>query len=121
MAAIDLESGGLVVAVPEAFRLREMQVGARRFLQGNDRLEIQRRHLDLVWVRRKVGMWLYRGRDGEADDDDGARDGKVTAAVDRFVALLEGGESPPGQFGGADTFVAIDPRSLEFFLVRLEG
>lgn len=120
-AAIDGPTGGIVVAVPDRFRLHEIEASGRRVLQGARRLRVWRRRLDIVWVRPDQGIWFLRAKDGRADDEDGVQNGRIEAFTERFHPLFPRFGPPPASFAPEDSFVGIDLDRFQFFLLRLES
>lgn len=120
-AAIDGPTGGIVVAVPDRFRLHEIEASGRRVLKSARRLRVSRRRVEIVWVRPDQGIWILRARDGRADDDDGIQNGRIEAFTQRFQPLFPRFGPPPPSFAPGDSFVGVDLEGFQFFLLRLES
>lgn len=118
----DVASGALAAAAPEGspLRTRELSPGdLRRGPAGRrDRLVRSLERLELLIVRPGVGGWRLSLHDGGAADADGADDGALSAALAE-LAPVGAAPAPPEEVAAGDRFVAIDPRTLDLFMLAL--
>jgi hypothetical protein len=125
--AVDLATGRAVAVSPEGYPLRRVSWRGRGLARGNpraDRVEDFRGYAEVLLVRPGAGAWRLTVGDGSEQDDDGAPDGKLAAALDRMRPLpgtAGGAAEPPTRFGPKDVVVLIDPNGMELTLVEAAG
>lgn len=126
-AVVDLASGELALASPEGeTSVREVVFPGRGLARGAsnklDRFEAGREMVELLYVRPGTtpAAWGMSAGDGGEADDDGADDGALAAAL-AGARPLGASPAPPEELTSGDLVVAVDPRSLEVFAVRLKG
>jgi hypothetical protein len=125
--AVDFATGRAVAVSPEGYPLRRVSWRGRGLARGNsrsDRVEDFRSYAEVLLVRPGEGAWRLTVGDGSEQDDDGAPDGKLAAALDRMRPLpgITGGTAePPNRFGPKDVVVLIDPNQMELALVEAAG
>ena len=120
--AVDLASGDSDAAAPEGFRLKKVNFRGRGLAarsDGRDVIEEDRPLVELLVARPGVGVWTARLGDGGPDDEDGAADGKLAAALDHMEPLAGTRTPAPAQFEKDDVVVLVDPNALEMTLVKV--
>lgn len=121
----DVASGGVSVAAPEGFVLREAPFPGRAFEAGAPGLVNRLRHaqedVDFLLVRPGEGAWRLQTHDQAPTDRDGAADGGVLTSLPDFEPVDALGKPPPERFAAGDVLVVVDPRSLRFSATRLLG
>ena len=124
-AVVDIASGGLTLAAPSGFRVREIPFPQRGFEVGApgivDRLRHQRQSVDMMVIRAGVGGWWLRTWDTAPTDRDGADDDQVLTSLTDFEPLTAGGPPPPERFARDDVLVVLDRRELAVYHTRLLG
>jgi hypothetical protein len=118
--AVDLATGGAVVATPGDFPLRDVTQeraasGLGREPGGPAWTETGRNMLELLVVRPGVGAWGLLVADGGEADDSPAGDGRLVAGLTRMRAVGQGGPAAPDLFSLGDLVFAIDPDRMEYF------
>ena len=126
--AVDLTTGQAAAVTPEGYPLRRVGWRGRGLGRDNpraDRVEDLRVHAEVLLVRPGKGAWRLTARDGRAEDDDGAVDGKIAAALDRMLPVMSDTGAvtagPPERFDPRDVVVLIDPNKMELTLVEAAG
>lgn len=120
-AAIDVKTGAAVVGAPEGFEIREIDSLQRRVPAARvDQFEVDRRRLALLWHRPGEGVWRLDLQDGATDDAEPGSDGKIRAEARAFRSVGRSAKPPPAAFRRGDALFAVDPRNLDFLLVRFE-
>jgi hypothetical protein len=119
--AVDLATGKAVIATPEGFPLRQIELPGAGSVSdgvGPNRLELSRGYLELLVVRPGIGVWGATVGDGGEKDDDGASDSKVSVEL---VHLRASATSPaaPLSLGPGDVIVVIDPNEMEVAVSEL--
>jgi hypothetical protein len=118
--AVDLATGQFATAAPEGYPLRQVSwrgSGIERGASRSDRVDDARSFAEVLLVRPGVGAWQLTVGDGSGNDDDGAADGRITAALDRMTPVA-GTAPPPARFDPSDVVVLIDPNRMELTVVR---
>jgi hypothetical protein len=126
-AVVDLASGELALASPAGeAAVREVVFPGRGVARGAsnklDRFEAGREMVELLYARPGAApaAWGLTAGDGGEADDDGADDGALAAAL-AGARSLGGSPAPPEELTAGDVVVAVDPRTLDVFAVRLVG
>jgi hypothetical protein len=116
--AVDLESGELTVRQPHAAWFDKSPFPVWSLPFPLDHLELRRDFVQLVVVRRQVGAWGGRIRDGFESDADGKRNGMVQVRLDRLWSL---GDSPPVPkvLEAGDLLLIVDPTRAQYMTYRL--
>lgn len=118
--AVDLATGQVASSAPEGYPLRLVSwrgAGLVRGISRADQVEDARTFAEVLLVRPGSGAWQLTVGDGSAGDDDGATDGKLTAALDR-MAPVAGTDPPPKRFDPKDVVVLIDPNRMELTVMQ---
>ncbi|HKI04138.1 MAG TPA: hypothetical protein VKK31_19315 [Thermoanaerobaculia bacterium] len=125
--AVDLATGRADAVSPAGYPLRKVSWRGRGLARDqvrSDRVEDIRSYAEVLLVRPGEGAWRLTVGDGSEQDDDGAPDGKIAAALDRMrpvtgaVAGTAGEAEPPKRFGPRDIVVLIDPNRMELTIVE---
>ena len=125
-AVVDLASGELALAAPGGVPVREKAFPGRGLTRGAsgklDRFEAVREIVDILFVRPGAtpGAWVLTAGDGGEGDDDLADDGVLAATLATAQPVGESAAAAPEELAAGDVVVAVDPRSLEVFAVRLK-
>ncbi len=118
--AVDLATGQVTAAAPAGYPLRLVSwrgVGIVRSSARADRVEDARTFAEVLLVRPGVGAWQLTVGDGSSNDDDGAADGQIAAALDRMTPVA-GTTPPPSRFDPKDVVVLMDPNRMELTVVQ---
>jgi hypothetical protein len=113
--AVDLESGGFVVASPDHYRLAKPRKPSRlRVTEAAQTDEIldDRPYLMGLVVRPGGGAWAFAGGDGGPRDEDGQSDGHLRFALDKLTPL-PGSPAAPAKAQGGDLWFIVDPLTME--------
>lgn len=113
--AVDLESGGFVVASPDHYRLAKPGKPARLNVTEAaqaDQILDGRPYLIGMIVRPGTGAWAFAGGDGGPRDEDGQNDGHLSFALDKLDAL-PGSPAAPAKAQGIDLWFIVDPLTME--------
>jgi hypothetical protein len=113
--AVDLDSGALLVAAPQGYRIAKPHLLSRLGLgQGDkaDELLDDRQFLMGLMVRPGVGAWAFTGGDGGPRDEDGVNNGHLSFALDKFDPL-PGSPAAPAKLAATDLWIVVDPLAME--------
>lgn len=113
--AVDLDSGELLVAAPNGYRIARAQHPSHLGLgQGAkaDELLDDRPFLMGLMVRPGTGAWAFTGGDGGPRDEDGRNDGHLRFALDKFDPL-PGSPAAPAKLSAQDLWFVVDPLAME--------
>src|SRR5215203_5283914 len=121
--AVDVATGRADAVSPAGYPLRKVSWRGRGLARDqvrSDRVEDVRSYAEVLLVRPGEGAWRLTVGDGSEQDDDGAPDGKIAAALDRMrpVTGLAIEAEPPKRFGPKDVVVLIDPNRMELTIVE---
>jgi hypothetical protein len=114
-AAVDLDSGAVLLSAPNGYRIARPQRLSRLGLgQGSkaDELLDDRPFLMGLMVRPGTGAWAFTGGDGGPRDEDGRNDGHLRFALDKFDPL-PGSPAAPAKLTGQDLWIVVDPLNME--------
>jgi hypothetical protein len=114
-AAVDLDSGAVLLSAPNGYRLARAQRLSHLGLgQGGkaDELLDDRPFLMGLMVRPGTGAWAFTGGDGGPRDEDGKNDGHLRFALDKFDPL-PGSPAAPAKLQGTDLWIVVDPLAME--------
>jgi hypothetical protein len=115
---VDLQTGAYATTAPASYTLRRSPLpnGALRAVDNGqlNRLRLKHDFLEVLWVRPGVGAWRASVGDGGESDADHAVDGHLSIAPEQMEAL---GVSPPppNHYLPTDTFILVDPDTMELF------
>lgn len=119
---VDLRTGAYATATPSGYALRQIpfpndSLRAVGNVQLN-RLRLKHDFLEILWVRPAVGAWLASVGDGGESDSDHTVDGHLSVGPEQMEPL---GSSPPppNHFLPDDTFILVDPDTMEFFAIQV--
>jgi hypothetical protein len=118
--AVDLATGQFATTTPAGYPLRLVAwqgSGLERGASRSDRVDDARSFAEVLLVRPGVGAWQLTVGDGGGNDDDGAADGRIAAALDHMTPVA-GTVPPPSRFDPSDVVVLIDPNRMELTVVR---
>jgi hypothetical protein len=107
---------------PEGYPLRRIELPGQNVGHGGakpDWVEDDRGYVDVMVVRPGQGAWSATVGDGGANDDDGAYDGRLVAALDRMRGVGASPLSAPEHFSPRDVVVVIDANRMEVGLRQL--
>jgi hypothetical protein len=121
IAAVDLASGELTLAVPEGGELHEIDFPQGGIGPTGRWLDADRRFLDVLLVRpgSAGGVWGAGFGDGAAGDGDGLRNRHLRAALDHLQPIVEGAAGPPDRLATGDVVVVVDQDTLDVYAARL--
>ena len=125
-AAVDVESGELVLATPGDYPLRRLAVPANALgdsrRNGVDALVAEWRALvEILLVRPGEGAWaLTAGADATGDEDDERADGRISTALEDLEPL-GASPPPPKKIAPRDVLVVMDPDTMELYAGQLTG
>jgi hypothetical protein len=115
--AVDLATGTAAVAVPEGNSLRSVPLPAQSMGRGEgaepDWLQDTRGYVEILLVRPGQGAWGATVGDGGKDDDDGAYDGRLRAALPHLRGVGPSPPAAPERFKAGDVVLVIDPNLME--------
>jgi hypothetical protein len=119
-AAVDLQSGAVATVTPAGFPLNEFELRSGAIPAALNRVELDLPMAEVLLVRPGVGAWGRRAGDGGASDRDGDTDGIIRLAL---AGMWSVGESPPApeRFAPGDIIVVINPQTLGFAVLPVEG
>ena len=113
--AVDLDSGDLLVAAPNGYRIARPQhlshLGLGQGAKADELLD-DRPFLMGLMVRPGTGAWAFTGGDGGPRDEDGKNDGHLRFALDKFDPL-PGSPAAPAKLTGQDLWIVVDPLAME--------
>jgi len=123
-AVIDAASGAYTVAAPPGQMLKALKVppgllkrGANGDLTG---LDIPFEMASMLVVRPGGGAWRFFNAEGGPGDQPGHGKGRTASRITQFEPLLDKND-PPQKFAQGDLVIAIEPRFLFFFAVKVAG
>jgi hypothetical protein len=113
--AVELDSGDLLLAAPNGYRIararRLSHLGLGQGAKADELLD-DRPFLMGLMVRPGIGAWAFTGGDGGPRDEDGANDGHLRFALDKFDPL-PGSPTAPTKLTGQDLWIVVDPLAME--------
>jgi hypothetical protein len=113
---VDLQTGAYAIAAPAGYDIRRMPLPANALHAASNaqlnRLRLKDEFLEVLWVRPNVGVWKATVGDGGLSDSDHAVDGHLSIAPEQMEPL---GRSPlpPDHYLPTDTFILINPETME--------
>jgi hypothetical protein len=115
-SVVDLQTGGYATAVPSGGAVRRKPFPADVLRAVNDaqlnRLLLRHDFLEILWVRPGVGAWLTSVGDGGSNDADHTLDGHLSIDATQMEPV-GASPSPPARFLPTDTFIIVDPDTME--------
>ena len=113
---VDLSTGSYAILAPPVAALRETHLPLNALLASGggplNRLHSRHEFVEVLWVRPGIGAWGISAGDGGTHDADGAPDGHVSVAPEQMEPI-GAFKAPPNHFLPTDTFILIDPDTME--------
>jgi len=117
---VDLQTGTYAMTAPSGYPVRRIPFptnGLRAASNGQlNRLRLKHDFLEILWVRPGVGAWQKDVGDGGASDDDHGLDGHISIGPEQMEAI-GGSPLPPNHFLPSDTFILVDPDTMELLAI----
>lgn len=118
--AVELGTGGAVVATPPEYPLRETGLadqGAGPAVRwgaagAGQTVEVDRSWVEGLLVQPGLGAWHFTAGDGGQGDTDGAADGVTRVALDEVAAADPALPAAPAALRTGDLLFVIDPGSM---------
>jgi len=113
---VDLQTGAYATAAPAGYAIRSIPFPANALHAASNaqlnRLRLKDEFLEVLWVRPNVGVWQASVGDGGPSDSDHAVDGHLSLAPEQMEPI---GRSPlpPNHYLPTDTFILINPETME--------
>jgi hypothetical protein len=115
---VDLRTGSYAMTAPAGYTIRRTSLPANAFrgapnAQLNS-LRLKHDFVEVLWVRPGVGVWEASVGDGGEGDADHTVDGHLSIAPEQMQAI-GGSPPPPNHYLPNDTFIIVDPDTMELF------
>jgi hypothetical protein len=117
---VDLRTGLYAVTAPLSYPIRRIPFPANALRASSNaqlnRLRLKHDFLEVLWVRPGVGTWKTSVGDGGESDADHIVDGNLSIAPEQMEAL-GGSPPPPNHYLPSDTFILVNPDTMELLAI----
>ena len=117
-SVVDLQTGAFATAAPSGAAPRRKPFPSDALRAVNDvqlnRLRLKHDFLEVLWVRPGLGAWFTSAGDGGASDADHTLDGYLSITAEQMEPI-GASPPPPKHYLPTDTFILVDPDTMELF------
>lgn len=115
---VDLRTGAYAMTAPSGYTIRRPSLPTNALRAAPNAqlnsLRLKRDFVEVLWVRPGLGVWEGSIGDGGESDTDHTVDGHVSIAPEQMQAI-GGSPPPPNYYLPNDTFIIVDPDTMELF------